>query len=1035
MDLFRNAQLYQGEEKLVVSIDIGLTHSTVCYVHCLPNDRPRVRTVFKWPGQPEASGEAKVPNALLYKVATGELTSCGAEAGHSASYSYVVGEWLMIRVDPNFNLIIQGSLPRTSNLPTAEAACIDFMTYLIGCVQRFFEENTPNGQYIWRRLHSRMEVVLTSRDTSDSSIRVQLRNAAIAAGLVDPAHAERLLNKFTTDIRVYRITRSDSRLGISICANESLQAGSAFVVLDARQLLQKRLSGSNYCDGDSFDSIMDAFEKKTLRVFDGSYSDSVLHFGSTRDNDRRYGIMRGKLTLTMTEVARAFDDTVDCIIQSCQRLFEGSRIDCLFLTGSFGESPYLTRRIKGAFLGESRAVLDIPFLSSATPKGALIWRFERGDSVTPTEPASILPPIGPSNPDSASESAQHSPLGPNPSVQQVQPSLPRPLNPVSVQIVDRLYEAVDRRQNLSGPPHQKERLIVSFDIGTTCSAVSFVHMYPGANPEPRLVTRWPGQPLASGDSKVPTLIAYRDSNVVAYGAEALDFVGQAEYEIAQWFKLHLHPESVTISPGSTLEIPPLPTGVSLLQIYSSFLQFLYQSTKRFFEETTPGGAAIWQRLDQQATLVCAIPNGWKSKETDFLKQAAQYAGITHSEDDASLRMEFVTEGEASVHYILSKSGVTPWLEEGGTFAVVDAGGSTVDSTVFKCLSTSPNVTLEMVGACECMQTGGVFVDRSAKAMLAEKLRGSNYDDKLTINDMVSEFEKRAKRLFDGTSDSNVIQFGGRRDTDRNFDIIQGKLALKRSEVIAIFEQTIRSIAASCTKLLKDRQTKHLILVGGFGESPYLRNRLKADLGPHGIEVTIAEQPLKKAAAEGSSNWYLKQLLVNKVAPFALGVESTIAFDHARKDHRERKSRAYIADDGNNRMRDVFTILIARDATIESKTEIIFKAKATFEEQPESLKDFERELFAFDGEFAPNWTRDAKGNLLRNVRHLGKVKADLSALLPLSDLVEGQPAYKYWLLEYDIVVTVTGTKAIAQLRWKHKDRDQTSMGPIQVIPDF
>ncbi|KAG8809988.1 hypothetical protein FRC19_004859, partial [Serendipita sp. 401] len=538
----------------------------------------------------------------------------------------------------------------------------------------------------------------------------------------------------------------------------------------------------------------------------------------------------------------------------------------------------------------------------------------------------------------------------------------RPLNPTStVQSVGRFDEVVDRHRGSELQRPQQEKLVLSFDIGTTCSAVSFVHSYPGANPEVRLVTRWPGQPLASGDSKVPTLVAYRDSVSIATGAEAVEFVGQPDYEIAQWFKLHLHPESMTSSaPSSTIEIPPLPTGVSLLQVYSTFLRFMYQSTSEFFEETTPGGSNIWQRLEPHATLVFAVPNGWDLVQQNILKQAALMAGIVRSEGDAALRMEFVTESEASVQYILRKSSIIPWLREGSTFGVVDAGGSTVDSTVFKCLAMNPKMILKMVGISKCMQAGGVFVDRSARVMLKEKLKESDYGDEITVTDMVSEFERKAKRLFNGTSDSNIIQFGSRRDNDRNFGIIQGKITLNRLEVAGIFEDTIRSIVNSCMELLKGQNVKNLILVGGFGESPYLRSRLKADLGPQGVEVTIAEEPLKKAAAEGSSSWYLQQLLGNKVAPFTLGVESTLPFDQNRRDHRERRARAYIADDGGTRIRDAYLALIEKDASLESVAEIILKAKTSFEQQPENLKDFGREIYVFDGELKPNWTRDAKG---------------------------------------------------------------------------
>ena len=47
-----------------------------------------------------------------------------------------------------------------------------------------------------------------------------------------------------------------------------------------------------------------------------------------------------------------------------------------------------------------------------------------------------------------------------------------------------------------------EKLVFAIDLGTTQTAVSFVHLQPGLAPRVKLVTRWPGQEDASGDCKV-----------------------------------------------------------------------------------------------------------------------------------------------------------------------------------------------------------------------------------------------------------------------------------------------------------------------------------------------------------------------------------------------------------------------------------------------------------------------------------------------------------------------------------------------------
>lgn len=402
------------------------------------------------------------------------------------------------------------------------------------------------------------------------------------------------------------------------------------------------------------------------------------------------------------------------------------------------------------------------------------------------------------------------------------------------------------------PYNSEERLIIALDIGTTHSAVSFVHAYPGSQIDIRMVTRWPGQSEAAGDSKIPTMIAYKGGEAKAYGINAEEYIADDDYEVARWFKLHLHPESMKISDQSphntdpssvslpTIEVPPLPNGVSLSRIYAQFMAYLFSSTKAFFENTTPNGRSIWSRLDNDMVIVIATPNGWDVSQHVFLKHAAIKAGIVRSQQEAEDRLEFVTEGEASVHYALAKTNMRTWMRKGSIFCVCDCGGSTVDSTLYECKQLLPKLTLEEVCASECVQAGGVFVDRAARQMLTIKLRNSNYGDEESLNDMELAFERKTKRLFDGTNESYVIDFGGRQDNDREFGILKGKLTLSREEVASAFNDVLRQITDSCLRLRKDRKIRHLLLVGGFGESPYLQTCLRETFGKQGTEVVTVE---------------------------------------------------------------------------------------------------------------------------------------------------------------------------------------------------
>jgi len=147
------------------------------------------------------------------------------------------------------------------------------------------------------------------------------------------------------------------------------------------------------------------------------------------------------------------------------------------------------------------------------------------------------------------------------------------------------------------------------------------------------------------------------------------------------------------------EIPELPSEVSVERAYTDMMAYLMRYTQDFVENASGDGSRIWSRLRSKMTIVLATPNGWYTLQQAKLRRAAVMAGLV-TEQNASELLDFITEAEASVHYALYYRP-TGWLQCGTTFGVIDAGGSTVDTTIYKCTSASP-LKLEAV-ADDCVQ--------------------------------------------------------------------------------------------------------------------------------------------------------------------------------------------------------------------------------------------------------------------------------------------------------------------------------------------
>jgi len=249
-----------------------------------------------------------------------------------------------------------------------------------------------------------------------------------------------------------------------------------------------------------------------------------------------------------------------------------------------------------------------------------------------------------------------------------------------------------------------------------------------------------------------------------------------------------------------LEIPPLPKGVPIDKIYSDMFRWLIQHTTHFFKSHTVDGGEIWDRIGTHCTIILAIPNGWEIPQQHLLRKAIVMSGALPANFKED-RLNFVTEGEASVHYALRHSRNPTWLKSGMMFALTDAGGSTVDSTMYICKQVTPKILLEEVCASECIQAGSVFIDRAMQDLLERKLRASRFNDPEDIAVMVSRFEETTKRQFGDNATEYFLRIGTSRDNDPKVDITRGRLKLRKAEVEEAFSDIVVTITRSCSRLL------------------------------------------------------------------------------------------------------------------------------------------------------------------------------------------------------------------------------------------
>ncbi|KIM36856.1 hypothetical protein M413DRAFT_31259 [Hebeloma cylindrosporum] len=490
------------------------------------------------------------------------------------------------------------------------------------------------------------------------------------------------------------------------------------------------------------------------------------------------------------------------------------------------------------------------------------------------------------------------------------------------------------RKPYSGPAR---KLVMAFDVGTTFSGVSYCILDPGAIPEIRGVTRFPGQAKVGGDSKIPTILYYdRQGNVCAVGDEANEEGIEQIAEEKEWtgrmvsaatafmapmkrliwnprFKLHLRPKTKSAA-HVTDKIVPLPKGKTAIDVFADFLRYLYQCAQKYIEETDPNGISLWENLRPTSEFVLTHPNGWEGAQQGMMRRAAVTAGLIPDNTAGQARLSFVTEGEASLHFCIQNGLTNEAIKSGKGIIIVDAGGGTIDISTYKQKSNTSQA-FEEIAAPQCFFKGSIFVTSNAKDFLEKLLQGSAYLD--DAPDIARRFDKTTKLRFRDPEEPQYIKFGSLKDKDPRVGIRSGQIRLNGSDVASFFEPSIQCIIESVKQQRNASNTEiaSVFLVGGFAASERLFMKLKENLTPQGVVLSRPDGHVNKAVADGAVSFHIDHYVTARVSKFAYGTEVNIHYDSNDPSHISRRSKKFVDIAGDERIGDVFSVILPKASTL------------------------------------------------------------------------------------------------------------------------
>ncbi|RXW14410.1 hypothetical protein EST38_g11445 [Candolleomyces aberdarensis] len=390
-----NRRAYNGSRrKLVLAFDVGTTYSGISYSILDPDQVPEIKGVTRFPANEYISGASKIPTVIYYDKA-GRVQAVGAEAMEDGIHEmaldegWVKSEWFKLLIRPKPGELESDFADKIPALPpgkTVVQVLADFLQYLQACAEAYIKGTHANGRELWDSVSSEIDYVISHPNGWEGYQQSQIRKAVVMAQLIpdtDKGHSRVLFvtegeaslhftidnglpagvieagegiivvdaGGGTVDISAYSKkaeSGNKSEIFEEIAIPQCHFFGSVFVSIHAQLFLDDYLKESDYHD--ELENIVRCFDKSTKIRFKNDQQPQYVRFGRNNDNDPPYNIRFGQLRLSGTDVAKFFEPSVTCIVDSVLGMDANTQkpIKHVVLVGGFSASDWLVSKVNQA---------------------------------------------------------------------------------------------------------------------------------------------------------------------------------------------------------------------------------------------------------------------------------------------------------------------------------------------------------------------------------------------------------------------------------------------------------------------------------------------------------------------------------------------------------------------------------------------------------------------------------------------------------------------------------------------------------------
>ncbi|OXV06305.1 hypothetical protein Egran_05928 [Elaphomyces granulatus] len=348
----------------------------------------------------------------------------------------------------------------------------------------------------------------------------------------------------------------------------------------------------------------------------------------------------------------------------------------------------------------------------------------------------------------------------------------------------------------------ERRIVVSIDFGTTFSGLAWSET---KRPDHQnVIENWPTASAKEGKSspKVPT-----ELRSVANGFQ-WGFQIPSSAKRNKYFKLRLDDPS-----GSTTDTK---SPEELTRLY---LSYLYTHMKYSLEKSL-SASTVWST---PIDYVITVPAIWTEAAKQKTLTAAEKAGFKSSK-----KTYLVSEPEAAAIYTLNNLRSST-LGVQRSFVVCDAGGGTVDCISYQIVKLSPRLTVKETTKGTGAKCGSSMLNKRFRRYIKQKFGEEYWADDDRLREAMDKFEQFKK---DFTPQGEPLSLRIEMGTNAKLGVRRNRWTMDQSEMESkIFDPIIKDTIGLVKEQISatGNSVSAVLLVGGFGQSKYLKDRVKKAL--------------------------------------------------------------------------------------------------------------------------------------------------------------------------------------------------------------